>query len=69
MVEELLLARNSPEFWKRSRAGFRGIFFQRCANKHGHFLVVEDYGVGRRGLILVPEGRKGEGWKSFVLEL
>lgn len=30
---------------------------------------MEDYRGGRRGIILVPEGRKGEGWKSFVSEL
>jgi hypothetical protein len=57
-------------FWRRSLDGFPGIFAQRCANKHGRFLTVEDYGGGRRrGVILVPEGRKGEGWEAFRLEL
>jgi hypothetical protein len=69
-VEELLSAKNSAVFWRRSRSGFPGTFAQRCANKHGRFLIVEDYGGGRRrGFILVPEGRKGEGWSSFRSEL
>jgi len=33
-------------------------------------LVVEELvGVRRSGLILVPEGRNGEGWRMFTLEL
>jgi hypothetical protein len=57
-------------FWRRSRPGFPGIFAQRCANKHGRFLSVEDYEGGkRRGFILVPEGWKGEGWSAFQSEL
>jgi hypothetical protein len=69
-LEELLIASSTEDFWRRSRSGSPGIFVQRCANRHGRFLVVEDFGGGkRRGFILVPEGRSGEGWKSFVLEL
>jgi hypothetical protein len=69
-VEELLSAKNSDVFWRRSRPGFPGIFAQRCANKHGRFLTVEDYEGGkRRGFILVPEGWKGEGWSAFQSEL
>lgn len=68
-VEELLSAKSYAVFWKRSWAGFPGIIAQQCANKHGHFLVVEEYGGGRRGFILVPKRRNDKGWMSFVLEL
>jgi hypothetical protein len=69
-MEELLSAKSSDAFWRRSRIGFPGIFAQRCANKHGRYLIVEDFGTGRRrGLIIVPEGRKGVGWTSFHSEL
>jgi hypothetical protein len=68
-VVELLSANNSSAFWRKSR-DFPGIYAQRCVNKHGRFLTIEDYGDGRRrGVILVPEGRKGEGWEAFRLEL
>jgi hypothetical protein len=69
-LEELLAAKDSAVFWRRSRAGFPSSYAQRCANKHGRFLMVENYGEGRRrSFIIVPEGRKGEGWKSFRSEL
>jgi hypothetical protein len=69
-LEELLAAKDSAVFWRRSHAGFPSSFAQRCANKHGRFLMVENYGEGRRrSFILVPEGRKGAGWKSFRSEL
>jgi hypothetical protein len=70
MVEEVLLSSNTEDFWRRSRSGSPSFFVQRCANKHGRFLIVEDFGGGRRrGCILIPEGRRGEGWNSFILEL
>jgi hypothetical protein len=57
-------------FWRTSRAGFPALLAQQCSNKHGRFLVVEELGGGRRrGLILVPEGKNGEGWKTFASDL
>lgn len=68
-VEELIAAKDSVVFWRRSRSGFPSTLVQRCANKHGRFLIVEDFGGDRhRGSILVLEGKNGEGWESFRTE-
>lgn len=57
-------------FWRGSRVEFLGIMAQRCLNRHGWFLVVEEYGGGSwRGLILVSEGRLGKGWRACASEL
>jgi hypothetical protein len=49
---------------------FHAILAQRCSNKHERFLIVEEHSGGRRrGHILVPEGRDGEGWSMFEAEL
>lgn len=54
----------------RSRAGFSALLAQWCSSKYWCFLVVDELvGVRRSGLILVPEGRNGEGWRMFMLEL
>lgn len=56
-VEELLRERESKVFWRRSRTSFLAILNQRCSNKNGRFLVLEEHGGGRcRGHILVPKG-------------
>lgn len=58
-VEELLTVKSSSAFWKCSRAGFPAIIAQRCSNIHGRFLVVEEYGRGkRRGFYLSAKREK-----------
>ena len=43
---------------------------QRRSNRHGNFLIVEEfYGRRRSGTILIPEGRYGQGWERFIKEL
>jgi hypothetical protein len=43
---------------------------QRCFNRHGSYLVVEEFIVDRRSdSILVPEGRASKGWKLLGSEL
>lgn len=50
-MEELLVAKDSAVFWRRSRVGFPSSVAQRCANKHGRFLMVENYGERRRRVL------------------
>jgi hypothetical protein len=46
------------------------ILSQHCFNRHGSFLVIEEYDRREwRGSILVPEGRQGKGWDGFISEL
>jgi hypothetical protein len=60
----------SEVFWDQSRAGYIRLTTQRCANKHGRFLFIEEYdGRRRSGTILVPEGWTGQGWARMISEL
>jgi hypothetical protein len=57
-------------FWNQSVSGFPRILAQQCANRHGYFLTIEEYeGRRRKGSVLVPKGKFGEGWKHFGEEL
>jgi hypothetical protein len=57
-------------FWNQSVSGYPRILAQQCANRHGFFLTLEEYeGRRRKGSVLVPKGRFGEGWKRFGEEL
>jgi hypothetical protein len=59
-------------FWNQYVSGFPQILAQQCSNRHGFFLIIEEY-EGRRskGFVLVPKGKvgEGEGWKRFGEEL
>lgn len=47
--------------------GSHGFLAQRCMNKAGRYVVVTEYGErSRRGVIMIPEGSDGDGWKSLV---
>jgi hypothetical protein len=57
-------------FWNQAVSGFPRILAQQCANRHGYFLTLEEFeGRRRKGSILVPKGKSGEGWKCFGEEL
>lgn len=69
-VEERLQEMGTSVFRRRSRASSPAVLTQRCSNTYGRFLGVEEHeGSRRRGHILVPEGRNGEGWRIFAAEL
>lgn len=58
------------KFIKSSRDGNKAFIAQRCFNRFGWYLEVIQYVVGGpRGLIVIPEGREGRGWRSFAAEL
>jgi hypothetical protein len=68
--DELVSVQDSRVFWNQSIAGFPRILGQQCSNRHGYFLLVEEYeGRKKSGSILVPKGRYGEGWERFEVEL
>jgi hypothetical protein len=47
----------SEVFWDQTRAGYIRLITQRCANKHGRFLIIEEYdGRRRSGSILCAGG-------------
>jgi hypothetical protein len=68
--EKLVAVRKAEVFWDQSRADYPRIISQKCTNRHGNFLTIEEF-EGRRkcGSIRIPEGRCGEGWDRFMVEL
>jgi hypothetical protein len=66
IFEELVVVEDSRVFWNQAQAGFPGIIAQRCFNRHGGFLTVEEHDGGRKlDAVLIPEGRRGKGWDLF----
>jgi hypothetical protein len=69
-VEEALVVETSEVFWDPSSAGFPRVLVQRRSNRHGGFIFIEEFeGNKRRGSILVPEERHGQGWSRLASEL
>lgn len=69
-MEALSHAEGLKEFVKSSRVGNKDSLAWCCSNNRGRFLALTEYrGGGRRGCILIPEGREGMGWSGFALEL
>jgi hypothetical protein len=70
IFDKLVVAKDSSVYWARSIPGLPSILAQHCFNKHGSFLVIEEYdGRERRGFVLISEGRQGKGWDRFIFEL
>jgi hypothetical protein len=69
-IENLQWCSEEKDFIRSFREGSKVLIFRQGGNAAGRFLEVAVYGVGgRRGIIFIPEGRDGRGWRSFVLEL
>jgi hypothetical protein len=57
-------------FIKSFREGSRVLIARRRCNQAGRFLEVASFGMGgRKGFILIPEGRGGWSWIKFSDEL
>jgi hypothetical protein len=70
IMEELVAMENSKVFWDQSRAGYTRIIAQKCSNRHGRFLTIEEFDGKRRcGSLMIPEGRYGQGWDRFMVEV
>jgi hypothetical protein len=69
-VEEAVDVDTSLVFWNQSRAGCPSVVVQRRSNRHGRFIIMEEFeGRTRRGSVLIPEGRYGQGWTRLLSEL
>jgi hypothetical protein len=56
------------EFIKSSKRGNKAFIVHRGYNRAGWYLEVAEYAVGGcRGLIIISEGPKGQGWKILRL--
>jgi hypothetical protein len=48
IVNEVVMEETSKVFWDQSRAGYPRFISQKCSNRHGLFLTVEEF-EGTRG--------------------
>jgi hypothetical protein len=70
VMEELAAVKFYEVFWDQSRAGHPRVIVEKCSNRHGKFLRIEEIdGRKRRGSIMIPEGRYGEGWNRLKMEV
>jgi hypothetical protein len=68
--ENLVCVEDSRVFWDQSQHGFPRIIAQRHLNRHGGFMVIEEFnGDRRKDSIFILEGRSGQGWNRFRAEL
>lgn len=69
-VEALVRNTKVKKFIHSFRDGSKAFIVHRGANESGRFLEVAAYAVGgRRGLIMLSNGRGGQGWSGFAAEL
>jgi hypothetical protein len=69
-VEGVLDVDTSEVFWDPTSAGYPRVLVQRRSNRHGNYILIEEFErSNRRGSILIPEGRYGQGWIRLVAEL
>jgi hypothetical protein len=55
VVEELIVVKTSELFWDQSRASYPRIIAQKCLNRHGNFLTIEEFDGRRCDSIMIPE--------------
>jgi hypothetical protein len=69
-LEVLLGFPEEQDFVKSFKEGLKVLIAQRSGNKAGCFLEATTFGLGgRKGSILIPEGRGGWRWLKFSNEL
>ena len=69
-VEDLMSHSPLEQFARTFRDGNKVFILQLGFNAHGSFLMISELDHGcRKGLIIVPEGKLGSGWKGFGFHL
>jgi hypothetical protein len=70
MAVKQVCVEDSRVFWDQSQHGFTLIIVQWHFNRHGGFMVIEEFnGDRRKDSIFIPKGRSGQGWNRFCAEL
>jgi hypothetical protein len=70
IVKEVVMEETSKVFWDQSRAGYPWFISQKCSNRHGLFLTVEEFeGTRRCSTILIPKSKHGQGWARVISKL
>ena len=69
-IEDLISNTHPENFARTFRDGNKVFILQMGLNAHGSFLMISDLLHGRRkGVIIVPEGKLGCGWRGFGFHL
>jgi hypothetical protein len=69
-LEELVTIKNAGNFVHTIREGETVFIAQRFSNTKGRFVSLQAiHRGGRRGQIIIPEGRNCGGWRGFAMEL
>ena len=69
-VEDLVSLSPPEQFARTFRDGNKVFILQLGFNAHGSFLMIFELVHGRRkGLIIVPKGKLGSGWRGFGFHL
>uniref|UniRef100_A0A7N2KWZ3 Rit1 N-terminal domain-containing protein n=1 Tax=Quercus lobata TaxID=97700 RepID=A0A7N2KWZ3_QUELO len=69
-VEDLMSNTRPDNFARTFKDGNKVFILQLRFNAHGSFLMISELLHGRRkGLIIVPEGKLGSGWRGFGFHL
>lgn len=69
-MDECSLLEGRKDFFKTYHIGTMALVAHQRSNAFGCYLEIIDYGDrGRRGLIVIPEGMEGRGWKSKSREI
>ncbi|KAB1206137.1 hypothetical protein CJ030_MR7G014282 [Morella rubra] len=67
MGERLMAANGDSSFVSKANDYSQALLAQRCVNKAGRYVAILEYGEGRRrGVVMVPEGKGGEGWRLLT---
>lgn len=68
-LKVLVCSPEAKDFIQSFREGSKAFIVQRGSNRSNQYFEVGVYVVGgRRGLIVIPEGREGWGWSGFAAE-
>lgn len=67
MAGKLMAAQGEHSYILKANDMHCAFLAQRCANEAGRYVSIVQYGEGRRrGVIVVPEGVGGEGWRLLA---
>ena len=69
-VEENIAREKEQAFVRTRGENGKTYVSRRCSNNHGRYIEITESGRGgRRGRVVIPEGRKLSGWRGFGKEL
>jgi hypothetical protein len=69
-VEENIARENEQAFVRTRGENGKTYVSRRCSNNHGRYIEITESGRGgRRGRVVIPEGRRMSGWRGFGKEL